>query len=75
MSAGPYIDVAAILEEAAPPCELIQWSQWSELYKAPSTKCCKLMSLIYTFTYIKIYSGNREEPKTTSVMFSDDYKR
>ena len=32
------------------------------------------MSLIYTFTYVRIYSGIREEPKTTSVTFSDDYK-
>ena len=38
--------------------------KWRELYKAHSTKCYRLMSLINTFTHIRIYSGNREEPKT-----------
>ena len=44
-------------------------SQWNELYKAPSTKCYKLMSLIYTFTHVWIHSGNTEQPKTMSVTF------
>ena len=39
------VDVAPILDVAAQPRELIP------LYKAPSTKCYKLMSLIYTFTH------------------------
>ena len=47
----------------------------SELHKALSTKCYKLIALIYTFTHVRIYSGNREELKTTSVTFSDDHKR
>ena len=34
-------------------------SQCSELLKVPSTKCFKSMPLIYTFTHVRIYSGNR----------------
>ena len=43
------------------------------LYEAPSTKSYKLMPPIYTIT--QMYLGNRQEPKTMSVTFSDDYKR
>ena len=34
-------------------------SQWSELYKAPSTKCYKLMFLMYTFTHVQEQRGTK----------------
>ena len=51
-----HVDIVAILEVAAQPRELTQVSGVNFI-KWPSTKCYTLMSLIYRFTHIRIYSG------------------
>ena len=52
LSSGTNINVAAILGEAAQPCEQ---SQWSELYEAYSTKCYKLMFHLHIHTHTDIF--------------------
>ena len=66
-----YVCASAILEVAALSRYPIQVNGVN-IIKRSSTKCYKIMLLI--FTHIPIYSGNRQEPKTTSTTFSDDYK-
>ena len=67
LSVGPYVDIAAILEEAAQPRELIRVNGVNFI-KPPCTKCLKLMPLIYTFIHVRIYSETDRNQKKRNVL-------
>ena len=71
LSAGLY--VATILKETALPCELLQVNgvNFMKLLLQSAINYC--LSLTHSHK-CGIYSGNRQETKTTSVTFSYHYK-